>query len=184
MNNSISKLFSSIFKICLLNSLVVFYPSHASPDIQNTDQNWFVVDGLNPATRKQDCYMRSADTTIRIGEDETRLFLLLTGGKLYIVTNSIIDTSYNNSRINVDKYDPIPVKEYTDKKTAQINTFDPEYLAQFIKGYRASIYMGYWPSWEKTGLQEARFSLVGFTRTYTEYIQCQAKSHILTATGE
>ena len=128
--------------------------------------------------------MRSVDTAIHIGEDETSIFLLLTGEKLYIVTNSIIDTSYSNSRINVDRYDPIPVKQYTDKKTAQIKTFDPDYLAQFIKGYWASVYMGYWPSWEKTGLQEARFDLIGFTRTYTDYIQCQAKSEILTATGE
>ncbi|HED15745.1 MAG TPA: hypothetical protein ENI64_02825 [Gammaproteobacteria bacterium] len=128
--------------------------------------------------------MRSADTAVHIGEDETKVFLLLTGRQLYIVTNSIIDTSYSNSRIVVDRYDAIPVKQYLDKKTAQINRFDPHYLAQFVKGYRATVYMGYWPSWAKTGLQEARFDLIGFTRIYTDYIQCQAKSEILTATGE
>lgn len=184
MKNSIPIRFSDIFKICLLYCLTIFFPAYASADIQQTTQNWFVVDGFNPVTRKQDCYMRSADTAIHIGEDETRIFLLLTGKNLYIVTNSIIDSSYSDSRINVDKYDPIPVKQYTDKKTAQIKTFDPDYLAQFIKGYRVSVYMGYWPSWEKTGLQEARFDLIGFTRTYTDYIQCRAKSGILTATGE
>jgi len=184
MKYSIPALISSLIKLSILNSLVIFYPVYAATNTQSITQNWSIVEGFNPATRKQDCYMRSTDTTIRIGEDETRLFLLLTASKLYIVTNSIIDTSYTDSRINVDKYKPIPVTHFTDEKIAQIKTFDPDYLAQFIKGYWASVYMGYWPSWEKTGLQEARFNLVGFTRTYTEYIQCQARSEILTATGE
>jgi len=184
MNNSVPNHFSSLFKICLIYFIAVLYPSYASTDTRNAAQNWYVVSGFNPVTRKQDCYMRSADTTILIGEDETRIYLLLTGQKLYVVTNSIIDTSYSNSRIVVDKLDAIPVKQYTNKETAQIDKFDPEYLAQFIRGYRASVYMGYWPSWSKTGLQEAQFNLIGFTVTYTDYIQCQARSDILTATGE
>jgi len=184
MNNSVPDHFSRLLKICLLYFMANFYPAYASPDNQNSAQNLYIVNGFNPVTRKQDCYMRSADTAIRIGEDETRIFLLLTGTKLYIVTNSIIDTSYSDSRIIVDGHEAIPVKQYINKETAQINKFDPQYLAQFIKGYRASVYMGYWPSWSKTGLQEAQFNLTGFTRTYTDYIQCQARSEILTATGE
>jgi len=184
MNNSVPNYFYKLLNICLLSFMAIIYPVYAETAIQNSVQNWYIVNGFNPVTRKQDCYMRSADTAIQIGEDETRLFLLLTGQKLYIVTNSIIDTSYSDSHITVDGHEAIPVKQYTNKETAQINQFDPQYLARFIKGYQASVYMGYWPSWSKSGLQEAQFSLIGFTKTYTDYIQCQARSEVLTATGE
>lgn len=184
MNKLISIRIKSSFKIYLLYLLVFTCPVFASDDIHNAAENWYVVNGFNPVTRQQDCFMRSAETVIRLDEDETRLYLLLSGHDLYLVSNSIIDTSYNDSRINVDKYEPISVNQYKDKKTAQIKAFDPNFLVQFIKGYWASVYMGFWPSWEKTGLQEARFDLIGFTRTYTEYIQCQAKSEIVSLTGD
>ena len=184
MNNSFSIRFSVVIKLFLLYCLAISYPALASPDIKNAADNWYVVNGFNPVTRQQDCFMRSAEAVIRLDEDETRLYLLLSGQNLYLVTNSIIDTSYTDSRINVDKYDPISVAQYTDDKTALISAFDPNYLVQFIKGYWASVYMGFWPSWEKTGLHEARFDLIGFTRTYTEYIQCQAKSEIISLSGD
>ncbi len=186
MKISIPSFFTRFFSFCLIYCLVIIYPAHASTDLESrmAARNWQVVKGYNPVTHKQGCYMRSADAAVRIQDDETRLYLLLTGANLYIVTNSIIDTSYSNTRINVDKYEPIVIEQFTDKKTALIATFDPEYLAQFIKGYWASVHMGFWPSWEKSGLQEARFDLVGFTKTYTEYIQCQAKSEIALYVGE
>jgi len=184
MYKSIPELFCKRSKLCLLYFIATFYPAYALSDSPVGGQNCYIIEGFNPVTKKQDCYMRSANTVIRIGEDETRIFLLLTDSKLYIVTNSIIDTSYSDAHIAVDKLDAIPVKQYINRQTAQISNFDPQYLARFIKGYRVSVYIGYWPSWEKTGLQEARFNLIGFTRVYTDYIQCQARFEILSATGE
>lgn len=53
------------------------------------------------------------------------------------------------------------------KKTAN------DMIDDFIKGREARLILGFWPSWPKTKTVTSRFSLLGFTRAYQAFQDCQ-----------
>jgi len=151
--------------LCLLMSLPV-----------TATDNWRLIISNSPEGQTPACLMESATRMINDGQTETPVKLVYTGQALYAVTKSHIDLSYPEVGIQVDKHQQHPIDRLHGQDTAVFNSHINVINKQLSAGNRAKLALGFWPTWPKTRTRIIEFSLGGFTRTYKQFKNCQAKS--------
>jgi hypothetical protein len=134
---------------------------------------WQTVVTYDALQKKTACLMESAQVAVNDGQTMTPVRFLYNGQVFLVTTESNIDLSYPNVGLQVDANSPIPV-ERIHKNTNIIFAHDAEQIhAQFIRGSKAHLSLGFWPTWPRGDTVIAEFSLAGFTRAHQDFIQCQ-----------
>ena len=118
------------------------------------------------------CVLESEEISIFDGYQDTRLRLSVADGKVLVKTESNIDISFSDVGLSVDRRDFIPADAVVDERHVSFSSNTAAILEEFIRGHRVTVYLRFWPSYPATQRYEARFSLMGFTRAYNDYMAC------------
>ncbi|UCE88586.1 MAG: hypothetical protein JSW10_09620, partial [Pseudomonadota bacterium] len=134
---------------------------------------WRAVVGNDPLQGKTACLMESAQVAVNDGQTTTPVRFLYNGTAFLVTTKSNIDQSYPNVGLQVDTHAPFAI-DRVHKETHVIFAKDAEQIrAQFIRGLRAKLSLGFWPTWPQGETVVAEFSLIGFTKAHEKFLQCQ-----------
>jgi hypothetical protein len=136
--------------------------------------NWTVQRGLDRLTGRDRCLLQSKVETIHDGHDDVPIQLVLTGDAMLVVTESNIDLTYPGIGLRVDRLDPIPIDRLFKDTMVVFDHETSTLIEAFIKGYQATISLGFWPTWPRGETQSTRFSLLGFTNAYHAFRACEA----------
>ena len=117
--------------------------------------------------------MQSVVKTLQDGHGTTEIKLLYNGREFVAHTQSNIDLTYPNLGLKVDDSATFLIDEVTKETMAVFKTQAEQIKRLFIRGYHARLTLGFWPTWPKTHTVSAEFSLVGFTKTHQEFLECQ-----------
>jgi hypothetical protein len=144
----------------------------------NSD-NWQLVIDKDPLTKQTACLMVSATRTTQDGQTTTPVYLLYDGNTFIAKTKSNIDTSYENTGLQVDLKNPHDIDRILDSSSAVFDLQADAIRDEFIKGLRARLTLGFWPTWPKTKSYTIEFSLRGFTATYNAFQRCKKTGEVL-----
>ena len=142
----------------------------AAPGVE---ANWTFQRGLDRLTGRDRCLLQSKAEAISDGHDDIPIHLVLTVDALLVVTESNIDLTYPGIGLQVDRLDPIPIDRLFKKTMVVFDRDIATIVEEFIKGYRATVSLGFWPTWPKGQTQSATFSLLGFTQAYHAFRACE-----------
>lgn len=142
----------------------------ASPGVAG---NWTFQRDLDRLTGRDRCLLQSRVETIHDGHDDVSIQLVLTADALLVVTESNIDLTYPGIGLQVDQLAPIPIDRLFKKTMVVFDRDIATLIEEFIKGYRATVSLGFWPTWPKGETQSATFSLLGFTQAYHAFRACE-----------
>jgi len=142
----------------------------AAPAVQG---NWAVQRDVDRLTGRARCLLQSRVETIHDGHDDISIQLVLTADALLVVTESNIDLTYPGIGLQVDQLAPIPIDRLFKNTMVVFDRDIATIVAEFIEGYRATVSLGFWPTWPKGETQSTRFSLLGFTQAYREFRACE-----------
>jgi len=156
-----------VFAIVILASHVA---QAASPGVAG---NWTFQRDLDRLTGGDRCLLQSRVETIHDGHDDVSIQLVLTADALLVVTESNIDLTYPGIGLQVDQSDPIPIDRLFKKTMVVFDRDIATLIDEFIKGYQATISLGFWPTWPKSETQSTGFSLLGFTQAYHAFRACE-----------
>lgn len=136
---------------------------------------WNAVIRPDPLTRQSRCLLVSETVTTADGYDATPVFLALDGVSLRVVTNSELDASFADLRLEVDADPTIHSSQIIHEKMVLVFDQDlPRLIERFRAGKQATVYLRFWPTWPATQSFPVRFSLVGFSRAHDRFTQgCQ-----------
>jgi hypothetical protein len=148
--------------------------SVSAQQAEDEAQNWTVVTLKDPLTQKERCLLKSAVITISDGYDTTPVTLLIHDDALSVVTESIIDASFKDLALVVDDNEAIKTQKVIDEKIVVFDQGVATIIEQFKKGYDATVYLRFWPTWPATQSFPAHFSLRGFTKAYKSLASCSA----------
>jgi hypothetical protein len=135
--------------------------------------DWAAKSAFDPIKNESRCVVESTRQTMHDGYNDTEVYLQVDKTSLLIHTRSNIDASKSDIGVAVDKRELIPMdKLYLDQNVVfdkQIATI----VEQFKKGLKAAITLHFWPTYPDTGPKAITFSLIGFTKAYEEFADCQ-----------
>lgn len=137
-----------------------------------TEAEWNAVIRSDPVNRQSRCLLVSDPVTTDDGYGVTPVFLALDGAALRVVTESELDASFADLRLEVDMEPAIHSNLIVHQK--MILVFDqeaPRLIEQFRAGKQATVYLRFWPTWPATQSFPVRFSLVGFSRAHDRFTQ-------------
>ena len=121
------------------------------------------------------CSLETEESSLFDGYQDTRLQLSVGDGELRVKTESNIDLSFNDVGLAVDGRDFIPADAVADEMHVVFSSGIEALLEQFIRGHAGTVDLRFWPSYPATQRYEARFSLMGFTRAYYNYMDCRSE---------
>ena len=155
--------------------LLLLYASqiHAA----DTD-NWQAALAEDPLTGKSTCLLISAERQSYDGQGKTAIQLIYNGQALIARTRSNIDLSYPGVGLQVDNYDPQPIDRLLGETSVVFDSQPDKIRDQFIQGRRARLALGFWPTWPKTKTVITEFNLLGFTRAWQRFQQCQKSGEL------
>jgi hypothetical protein len=119
------------------------------------------------------CVLETADITMHDGYQETWVRLNINAERLLVMTDSNIDTGFDDLALQVDGKALIQAGAAVDEKNLRFDSDMAAIIEQFRKGNKVRVYLRFWPTYPATQRYEAVFSLTGFTRTWNEFTQCR-----------
>jgi len=171
---STERLTTAASRICWLLALLVLMGTSSvlAQQAEDETQNWIVATVTNPVTQQEQCLLKSAVITISDGYDTTPVTLLINDDGLIVVTESIIDDSFKDLALVVDENEAIKTQRVVDEKIVVFEQNVDAIIEQFIKGYDATVYLRFWPTFPATQSFPAQFSLRGFTKAHKNLADC------------
>jgi len=118
------------------------------------------------------CYLQSDTKTLSDGYQDTHATMLVQHEAVLVQTAAPLDVSFADIGLQVDKQALIPMDTLSERKTAQFTTSYATLIEQFKRGYSVRVQLRFWPTWPATGTHEVTFSLLGFTKAYTDMLAC------------
>jgi hypothetical protein len=136
-------------------------------------ENWSVktvprTDG--PGTR---CVLESARQTMTDGYQDTTAYVQVDGRAVSVTTGSNLDPSFKDTGLVVDQEPLVPIDRLEGRKTALFDSRYAQVIELFKAGSRLQVQLRFWPEWPATGTHSATFSLIGFTKAYSELASCR-----------
>jgi hypothetical protein len=158
----IGALFSLFTMACL-------WPAAGTPAAGSAQSNW----EIDAAGLAGSCAMVTPVIVINDGFGETKVQVKLNRERLEVFTDSNIDNSRQDLGLRVDDEPFIGISGLAGNMHV---VFGKENIGtiidQFLPGKRVVFYLRFWPTWPETGIKEAEFSLIGFTRTLQSLSEC------------
>jgi hypothetical protein len=112
------------------------------------------------------CFLLSPKITIDDGQGKTHIWLEMADKSLILKTKSDIDTGFDDIGIKIDDKDFIPLDKVDNAVDIIFEKNITTITQQFIAGQNVKLQLRFWPTWPSKGVQEAKFSLLGFTKAY------------------
>lgn len=140
--------------------------------------NWQLVLAEDPFSSQTACLLVSAEKQSDDGQATTAVSLVYNGNLFMAKTESNIDLSYADLGLQVGNKKPHTIDRLHRKTSAVFETQAPQIRDEFIKGLKASLRLGFWPSWPTTRSYVIEFDLRGFTQAYEAFVQCQKTGEI------
>jgi hypothetical protein len=134
---------------------------------------WSVTDG---GPGGAGCVLETDEIRLFDGYQDTRLRLQVSDALLRVKTDSNIDSGFDDVGLAVDGGDYIPADTVADEKDVLFRSGIDDVIGRFIRGRSVTVYLRFWPSYPATQRYGARFSLMGFTRAYNDYLECRGKT--------
>lgn len=139
---------------------------------------WQTVVAFDPLQDRTACLMESAQVTVNDGQTMTPVRFTYNGEVFLVTTESNIDVSYPGIGLQVDTQGQIPIEQVHNDTNVIFASDAAKIQAQFIRGSKAQLSLGFWPTWPKGDTVVAEFSLAGFTRAHEEFTQCQQTGRV------
>lgn len=134
--------------------------------------SWNVKPGDGADVNHNTCHLESDPVTMSDGYQSVRAFIRITDKQLGVVTESPLDTGFPDVGMVVDKNAFVAVEAVRDRKEARFETAYSDLLQQFRRGSKAVVKLRFWPTWPATGIQQASFSLIGFSKAHDQMTAC------------
>lgn len=155
--------------IALALPLILFCTPAAAAAVKN----WSVRIGTDGNHQRATCLLESMTRRVHDGQTTTPVRLVYSGEAIMGMTRSNIDLSYAGVGLQVDDRAVHGIDAVQKKTNVVFNKATAKLLQEFIKGRQASLTLGFWPTWPKTGTVTSRFSLHGFHAAYRDFQYCQ-----------
>lgn len=137
---------------------------------------WHVERTPDPESGVDRCLLLSSEQRLFDGYIDTPIQLRIDRQQLLIVTDSNIDPAYPDQGIQVDDNPRLLADELPYRATmARFESSHAALIGQFVRGYRAVVSLGFWPTWPITETRSATFDLRGFTKAYESLTTCEAR---------
>jgi len=128
--------------------------------------NWEVV-------RDAGCALRSAPQPVNDGYQTVQARIVVDAAKVVVESPSDLDAGFSDIGLALPGHGFIRMDRVDDKKRA---VFESRY-ADLVKGFKAGreveARLRFWPEFPVTGVHDARFSLMGFTKAYDAAQGCK-----------
>lgn len=152
--------------LALITLFVISFAAHAG-------NNWQVVLDKDPLTNQTECLLLSTKQTTKDGQTTTPVGFIYNGKQFLVKTESNIDLSYADSGLSVDSRATHGIDRLYKKTDAVFESEADTIRDEFIRGLRARLTLGFWPTWPKTHSYHIDFDLRGFTAAYNQFQHCQ-----------
>lgn len=134
---------------------------------------WEAKHALDPFTSQSRCVVESVRKNLHDGYGDTEVLLQVDRKSLLVKTRSNIDDGKADITVTVDKQEPLRMDKIYLDQTAVFDSDIGTIVQQFKKGLQATLRLRFWPTYPDTGIKTVSFSLIGFTKAYEEFANCQ-----------
>jgi len=122
---------------------------------------------------KDTCTATSAKMPVDDGYQKTSAQIIVDSKTVTVKTESELDSGFSDIGMKIGNRDWIPVDTVAQKKQAVFEANYAKIIDQFKLGKEVTVRLRFWPTWPVTGTHPATFSLIGFTKAYTEAMSCK-----------
>jgi hypothetical protein len=119
------------------------------------------------------CVLETTDIIMHDGYQDTWVRLNINAERLLVMTDSNIDTGFDDLALQVDGKALVQAGAAVDEKNLRFDSDMAAIIERFRKGNKVRVYLRFWPSYPATQRYAAVFSLTGFTRTWNEFMECR-----------
>jgi hypothetical protein len=133
---------------------------------------WTIQRSTGTAGGTGDCYLQSDTKPVSDGYQDTRATILVQHEAILVQTAAPLDVSFADIGMQVDKQALMPMDTVSERKTALFTTQYATLIEQFKRGNAVRVQLRFWPTWPVTGTHDVTFSLLGFTKAYTNMLAC------------
>lgn len=134
---------------------------------------WLVKSAPDAAGQTVRCLLESEKMEIFDGYQNVPIYLVLGASTVTVKSVSVLDASFSDIGMQVDKDAFIPMDKLIQDKSASFDSHYATIVDEFKRGIKLNVQLRFWPTWPATGTHAASFSLIGFTKAYTEFSACK-----------
>ncbi len=139
-------------------------------------ENWHVETAANPLTHEKTCLLMSNVQKTSDGYGETPVTLLFDGHLLLVRTESGLDKSFKDLRLAVDEKSEFKSERIERDKLLIFDQTAPDLVQAFRKGYKATVFLRFWPTYPATRSYPVSFDLTGFSKAQDSLPDCGSTS--------
>lgn len=126
-----------------------------------------------PGGNRNLCTITSAKMPVDDGYQKISAQIIVDRDTVIVKTESVLDPSFSDIGMKVGNRDPIPMDKVKQQKHADFESNYAKIVQQFKDGREVTVQLRFWPTWPVTGTHSVSFSLMGFTKAYTEAMKCK-----------
>ncbi|OMH38668.1 hypothetical protein [Motiliproteus sp. MSK22-1] len=119
-----------------------------------------------------ECLLRSKAVPIEDGQGSTTLVAQITEDAFILKTRSIIDTSYENTGIQIDQGQRIPIEQLHTEESVIYSSGYTRAMDLMKQGETLTVSLGFWPTWPITQAYEAKIDLTSFDQALESLRHC------------
>lgn len=137
---------------------------------------WTVAIKPDPVTRQPRCLLSSEAQVTPTGHenDTTPVSLVINSSSLLVMTESDLDSSFNDLQLVVDDKPPVQSRNIFHNTNLVFDQNVQDLMQLMRTGRQVTVYLRFWPTWPVTQTFPVRFSLGGFSRAHDSLNQnCQ-----------
>ena len=132
------------------------------------------VKNIHSPGEKQ-CVAVNSHSIIDDGHSNSSVVVEVTSKAIRIYTESLIDVSYLDMGIAVDKFDRVDIDSVFSDTNVVFNFHVDQLIAQMREGDKAVLTLGFWPEWPMTHTYSTDISLSGFSKIMNKLNVCDKK---------
>lgn len=118
------------------------------------------------------CIMRTEWRKIFDGYQDTEVQIVVHADAVEVRSKAPLDKGADVIGLRVDTKPLVKIESIPTEKTAIFSAAYTTLIDQFKKGALLQLHLQFWPTWPKTGVHTADFSLIGFSKTHQDFIEC------------
>jgi hypothetical protein len=119
------------------------------------------------------CVLESSRESVWDGYQKTTAYFSITARSVSLISGAPLDGGAGDIGLAVDDGTFIKMDRLEGGKVALFDAKFDLLIEQFKAGINARVQMRFWPTWPATGTHSMTFSLIGFTKAYTQLSACR-----------
>lgn len=136
-----------------------------------TAADWQV--GQAAGSGKSGCMLTSVKKPVNDGYQQVSAQIIVDGSAVIVKSDSVLDPGFSDIGMKVGDREFVPMDKVKDQKQAVFESNYSKIVQQFKEGREVMVRMRFWPTWPATGTHSVSFSLIGFTKAYSEAMNCK-----------